>query len=158
MFLPPYAQETYKYNTYPSNRAHKLLPCEIYENTLKFSTLFKIFNSNKCAQALITAFLKTRKQEDPPGSGTGGGHLVFGNPALPIPENPKAKHPTPDKIKVQKKHPSRLGQRGSHLVFGSPPTQVPENPKAEHPTPISRAMFYAILRSLTYMTIRKPAQ
>ena len=31
-------------------------------------------------------------------SGDRGDHLVFGNPALPIPENPKAKHPTSDEF------------------------------------------------------------
>ena len=68
-----------------------------------------------------------------------GGHLVFGNPALPIPENPKARHPTPMKIVnnfwLKEKEPLSIGAWGSHSVFGSPATQVSENPKAEHPTP-----------------------
>ena len=57
-------------------------------------------------------------------SGTRGGH-----PALPVPENPKAKHLTSDKFLF------KAGSWGSHSVFGGPATQVPENPKIEHPTP-----------------------
>ena len=46
--------------------------------------------------------------------GNRGGHLVFGNPALPIPENPKAKHPTSDefctKFDEKRKKSPELGQ------------------------------------------------
>ena len=39
-----------------------------------------------------------------------GGHLVFENPALSIPENSKAKHPTSILNHISRKRPIRMGQ------------------------------------------------
>ena len=70
--------------------------------------------------------------------------MVFENPALPIPENSKAKHPTSIlNHNLKKTHVD--GSGGSHSVFGSPALPIPENPKAEHPTPVSWTTFYMIL-------------
>ena len=89
-------------------------------------------------------------------SGNIGGHLVFGNPALPIPENPKARHPTSVKFCTNLDDYIPIETWGSHSVFGSPATQVPENPKAEHPTPKDASADLANL--LTYLDTRKPAR
>ena len=74
--------------------------------------------------------------------------MLFENPALPIPENSKAKHPTLILNPDFKEKTHTDGSGGSHSVFGSPALPIPENPKAEHPTPVSRASFYVILTLL----------
>ena len=81
-------------------------------------------------------YVSFSKQENPLGDGKHkGGHLVFENPALPIPENSKTKHPTLILNLDFKEKTHTDGSRGSHSVFRSPALPIPENPKAEHPTP-----------------------
>ena len=57
-----------------------------------------------------------------------GDYSVFGNPAFPVPENPKAEH-TIQKTEILN---ILLNTLDGYSVFGKPALLVSENPKAEH--------------------------
>ena len=121
-FLPPY-----KYNE------KKRVPLRAHISKMYNS---KRSPSNRAHIAKNSGRANKSREESLFSNRTLDGHLVFGNPALPVPENSKAEHSLQKINFLNTKFNLLTGSKSGHSVFGSPAAQVPENPKAEHPSPI----------------------